>query len=98
MEVVGGLDAVCSGDSVSVQCTLSGDMLTWITPDGALNLLRGRQSIGDAGAYHWILQELDESLLQSTVTFTVTTQTTMTCLDRSNSSEVTINIEGMFRV
>ena len=38
--VVGGNNAVCTGaSSVTLQCMLMGDTITWITPEGALNFL-----------------------------------------------------------
>ena len=37
----------CPGESVAVQCTVRGDVLTWHTPDGVLNLLRDRQEEGN---------------------------------------------------
>ena len=86
---------MCAGDAVSVQCTLTGDTLTWDTPQGAINILRGRQISGETGVYEWVVEELDENTLQSTLIFIiVTTQITMGCDNGSNSSVVTVRIEG----
>ena len=95
--VVGGED-VCAGDTASVQCTLTGDILTWNTPQGAINILRGRQRSGETGAYTWRVEELDENTLQSTLIFMVTALITMGCDDGSNSSVVTVRIEGMLYI
>ena len=85
---------MCAGDSISVQCTVSGNIVTWNTPEGAINILRGRQSEGYAGSYQWVLEELDGNRLQSTISFTVTSLITMRCSDGTNSSETTISVEG----
>ena len=91
--VVGGNSAFCSGASVTLQCTLTGDVLTWNTPDGALNFIRGRSSESDDGPYHGRLLENSTHLI-SNLTFTFTSQITISCSDGSENTSLTISIEG----
>ena len=79
----------CPGESVAVQCTVGGDVLTWNIPEGALNLLRGRHE-GDVGSFHWTLLEIDENTLQSTLTFAATTEFDIGCSNHS----VQLQVEG----
>ena len=92
--VVGGNNAVCSGASVTLQCTLTGDVLSWNTPDGTLNFIRGRSSLSDAGLYNGRLQELNSTHLRSNLTFTFTSQITISCSDGCANSSITVTVEG----
>ena len=93
--VVGGNNVLCTGEIVTVQCTLMGDAFTWITPDGVLNFIRGRQNESFAGSYQGQFQELNDTHLRSTLTFTFTSPTTINCTDLSANNSTTIMIEGM---
>ena len=93
--VVGDNNALCTGASVTLQCTLTGDVLTWITPEGALNFVRGRQSESNAGSYQGQLTELNDTHLRSTLTFTFTAPITINCTDQSASSSINVTVEGM---
>ena len=93
---VGGNSAVCSGASVTLQCTLTGDGLTWNTPNGELNFVRGRASEPDVGSYHGRLQELNSTHLRSNLTFTFTSQITISCYDGSANTSTTISTEGIY--
>ena len=84
----------CPGEPVAVQCTLEGDVLTWIMPGGAFSILRGRQGEGNEGSFHWTLQELDENTLQSTLTFAATTGLAIGCSNWTGSSSVSVQVEG----
>ena len=84
----------CPGEPVAVQCTLRGRILTWNTPEGALSLIRGRQEEGDSGSFHWTLQELDASTLQSTLTFSTTTEIAIGCSNGTESSSASVQVEG----
>ena len=84
----------CPGESVAVQCTVRGDVLTWHTPDGVLNLLRDRQEEGDAGSFHWTLLGLDASTLQSTLTFSATTEFAIECSNTTETSSASVQVEG----
>ena len=68
-------------------------MLTWHTPDGVLNLLRDRQEEGDAGSFHWTLLGLDNDTLQSTLTFSATTEFVIECSNGTESSPVSVQVE-----
>ena len=92
--VVGESNAVCSGASVTIHCTLTGDVLTWNTPDGALNFIRGRSSLSESGSYHGRLQELNSTHLISNLTFTFTSQITISCSDGCANSSITVTVEG----
>ena len=39
LNLVGDNNALCAGASVTLQCTLTGDLLIWNTPQGALNFV-----------------------------------------------------------
>ena len=92
---VGGNSAFCSGASVTLQCTLTGDVLTWDTPDGALNSIRGRLiNKSDAGPYHGRLLE-NSTHLRSNLTFTFTSQTIISCSDGSVNISITVTVEGI---
>ena len=93
---VGGNSAVCLDASVTLQCTLTGDVLTWNTPNGGLNFIRNRASESDAGFYHGRLQELNSTHLRSNLTFTFTSQITISCSDDSENTSTTISIEGIY--
>ena len=93
--VVGGNGAFCSGASVTLQCTLTGDVLTWNTPDGALNFIRGRSRESDDGSYHGRLLE-NSTHLRSNLTFTFTSQITISCSDGSVNASLTISTEGIY--
>ena len=93
--VVGGSPAQCSGASVTLQCTLAGNTLTWNTPDGALNFVRDRGSESDAGSYHGQLWELNSTHLRSTLTFTFSNQIKINCSDGSASDSTTVTVEGI---
>ena len=93
---VGGNGAFCSGASVTLQCTLTGDVLTWNTPDGAFNLIRGRPiNESGAGSYHGRLQELNSTHLRSNLTFTFTSQITISCSDDSENISITVTVGGI---
>ena len=93
---VGGNSAVCSGASVTLQCTLTGDVLTWNTPDGVLNFIQGRLiNESDAGPYHGRLQELNSTHLRSNLTFTFTSQITISCSDGSENISITVTVKGI---
>ena len=93
--VVGGNSAVCSGASVTLQCTLTGNVLTWNTPDGAFNFIQGRSNQSESGPYDGRLQELNSTHLISNLTFTFTSQTIISCSDGSENTSTTISIEGI---
>ena len=84
--VVGGNNAFCTGVSVTLQCIIKGDTLTWITPEGALNFVRGRQSESNSGGYQGQLQELNDTHLSSTLTFTFNFHITINCTDWSSNN------------
>ena len=84
----------CPGESVAVQCTVRGDLLTWHTPDGAFSIIRDRQEEGDAGPFHWTLLELNNDTLQSTLTFSATTEFVIECSNSTESSSVSVQVEG----
>ena len=92
---VGDNNAVCTGASVTLQCTLTGNVLTWNTPGGALNFVRGFQSESNAGSYYGQLMELNATHLRSTLSFTFTAEITINCSDATASSTLTVTIEGM---
>ena len=92
--VVTSNQPACPGEPVAVQCTLGGRILTWNTPEGALILIRGRQEEGDSGPFHWTLQELDASTLQSTLTFSTTTEIAIGCSNGTESSSASVQVEG----
>ena len=85
----------CPGEPVAVQCTVGGDVLTWNTSEGALNLVRGRQEESIAGSFHWCLQELNNDTLQSTLTFSATTRFDIECGNSTESSSVSVQVEGV---
>ena len=93
--VVGDSNTQCTGASVTLQCTLTGDVLTWITPEGALNFVRGRQDVSNAGSYQAMLTELNSTHLSSRLTFTFDAEITINCSDTSASNSTTLVIEGM---
>ena len=93
--VVGGNSTVCSGASVTLQCTLTGDVLSWNTPDGALNFIRGRSNQSESGPYDGRLQELNSTHLRSNLTFTFTSQITISCSDGSANISITVTVEGI---
>ena len=84
----------CPGEPVAVQCTLGGRILTWNTPEGGFSLIRGREEEGDSGSFHWTLQELDEGTLQSTLTFSTTTEIAIGCSNGTESSSASVQVEG----
>ena len=88
----------CPGESVAVQCTVGGNVLTWNTPEGAISLIRDRQEEADAGSFHWTLLELDASTLQSTLTFSATTEFTIECSNTTESSSASVQVEGVVHV
>ena len=75
--VVGGSRGVCSGASVTLQCTLTGDLLVWKKPDGDINLVRGHSTTSGSGTYQWELVELNDTHLQSSLTFTFSNHVTI---------------------
>ena len=84
----------CPGEPVAVQCTLGGRTLTWNTTEGGFSLIRGRQEEGDLGSFHWTLQELDAGALQSTLTFSTTTEIAIGCSNGTESSSASVQVEG----
>ena len=88
--VVGGNNAVCTGASVTLQCMLMGDTITCITPEGALNFLRGRQNNSKAGSYQGQLLELNETYLRSTLIFNFTPQVTINCSDMTAMNQYSL--------
>ena len=96
--VVGGNNPVCSNASVTLQCTLMGNILTWNTPEGALNFVRGRQNESYVGSYYATHMELNDTHLISTLSFTITAEITINCSDTHSSDGTTIVIEGMVLV
>ena len=88
---------MCSGDDVTLQCTLTGDILTWNKRDGDINLVRGTHSGSTQGLYQWELTEIDENCLQSTLTFTVSVEVTLNCtgLESGDAASIALIIEGM---
>ena len=84
----------CPGEPVAVQCTQEGDILTWITPEGAFSILRDRKEAGSEGYYHWTPLELDENTLQSTLTLAATTGLAIGCSNGTGSSSVSVQVEG----
>ena len=93
--VVGDNNAVCTGASVTLQCTLTGNVLTWNTPDGALNFVRGRQDESNAGSYYGQLMELNATHLRSTLSFTFAAEITINCSETTASSTITLTREGI---
>ena len=93
--VVGDNNAVCSGASVTLQCTLMGNVLTWNTPEGALNFVRGRQDESNAGSYHARLMEPNATHLISRLSFTFTSEITINCSDNTASTSTTVTTEGI---
>ena len=86
---------VCSGTSVTLQCSVTGDILTWKKRDGDINLLRNIHTSSVSGPYQWQLEEIDEYKLQSSITFFVSNQFTMNCTNNEgDSSSVTLVVEG----
>ena len=94
---VGGKYIACTSESVTLQCTVMGDFLTWNTPEGALNLVRGRQDNTIGGSFQAMLINLNDTHLRSTLTFNITSQTTINCSDINDRTESTITffIEGI---
>ena len=84
----------CPGERVAVQCTVGGDVFTWNTPEGAINLLRARHEEGGAGSFHWTLLKIDASTLQSTLTFSATAEFAIGCSNGTESSSVSVQVEG----
>ena len=94
--VVGNNNALCTGASVMLQCTLTGNILTWNTPDGAINFVRGRQDESNAGSYYGQLMEPDATHLRSTLSFIFTVEITINCSDTTASSRsATLVVEGI---
>ena len=93
--VVGGYNAVCSDASVTLQCTLMGNVLTWNTPDGAFNFVRGRQDESNSGSYHARLMEFNATHLISTLSFTFTDEISINCSDTHSSNGTDITIESI---
>ena len=87
---------MCSGASVTLQCTLTGNILIWKKLDGDINLLRGVHSISSSdNTYQWQLVELDENRLQSSVTFLFNNEITINCTNNAgDSSSITVVTEG----
>ncbi|CAI8001974.1 hypothetical protein GBAR_LOCUS3291, partial [Geodia barretti] len=92
--VVGGNNALCVGMSVTLQCTVMGGVLTWETPEGALNFIRGRQNTSYQGSYYGQLMESNDTHLISTLNFTFTTEITINCSDTSSIAGTTVIVEG----
>ena len=84
----------CPGEPVAVQCTFGGRILTWNTPEGGFSLIRGREEVGDSGSFHWTLQELYAGTLQSTLTFSTTTEIAIGCSNGTESSSASVQVEG----
>ena len=93
--IADGAQAVCSGSNITLQCTLAGDFLTWITPHGDINLVRGVHNMSTSGSYYWQLRELDEDTIQSIITFVVDTEIEIGCTDRFISSSIIVAVEGI---
>ena len=97
--VVGGSQAVCAGASVSLQCTLTGNILVWQTENGDINLVRGLHTSSSSGTYQWQLEELDENELQSTITFVVNNEVTINCsTPQHDLASITLIIEGSIAI
>ena len=86
--------AQCSGASVTLQCTLAGNTLTWNTPDGALTFVRDRSNESEGGSYHGELWEINSTHLRSNITFIITEETSIHCSDEIVDENVTLSIEG----
>ena len=93
--VVGGNNAVCSGANVTLQCTLMGNILSWNTPEGDFNFIRGRQAAPFPRFYYGQLMELNGTLLRSTLSFTFTAEITFYCSSDISDSSTTVVLEGM---
>ena len=93
--IVGDNNVLCTGASVTLQCTLTGNVLTWNTPDGALNFVRGRQVESNAGSYYGQLMEPDATHLRSTLSFIFTAEITINCSDTTASNSATLVVEGI---
>ena len=96
--VVGGYNALCTETSITLQCTLSGDFLSWNTPEGTLYLVRGIHNNNfdtNVGSYHGQLEELNGTHIRSKLTFNFTVQITINCTDLTSSNSSTIIIEGV---
>ena len=92
--VVGGKNALCTGASVTLQCTLTGHVLTWNTPEGALNFVRGGKSeINEI--YQGNLEELNDTHIRSTLAFNCSAEITINCTDQMDQRSTTIIIEGV---
>ena len=92
--VVGGNNALCVGMNVTLQCTLMGGVLTWLTPEGALNFFRGRNDAFYTGSYYGQLIEPNGTHLISTLNFTFTTEITINCSDTRSIDGTTVIVEG----
>ena len=93
--VVGGSTAECTSASVTLQCTVTGNSLTWTTPDGQLILIRGVHTDLDRDLYRTQLQEINATHLRSNLTFINNDQISFICTDSENTAEIiTVSIEG----
>ena len=93
--VVGGNNAICSGASVTLECTLMGNTLTWNTPEGDFTFIRGREAAPFPSFYYGQLMELNATLLRSTLSFTFTAEVTFNCSSDISDSSTTVVLEGM---
>ena len=93
--VIGDNNVLCTGASVTLQCTLTGNFLTWNSPYGALNFVRGRQDESNGGFYHARLMELNATHLRSTLSFTFSAEITINCSDTTASNSATLVVEGI---
>ena len=87
--------AQCSGASVTLQCTLAGNTLTWNTPDGALSFVRDRSNKSERGFYHGEFWEINSTHVRSNITFIINKQALIQCSDNIALENITLGIEGV---
>ena len=94
--VVGGSIAQCSGASVTLQCTVVGNILIWNTPEGQFLLARGVSTGMNRSTYQSQLQVLNETHVRSNLTFTVNAEISVNCTDGCHAARnMSVKIEGI---
>ena len=94
--IVGGSIAQCSGASVTLQCTVAGNILIWNTPVGQFFLARGVATGMNRGTHQTQLQVLNETHLKSNLTFIVNYEISVNCTDGGHvARNMTVIIEGV---
>ena len=94
--VVRGSIAQCSGASVTLQCTVAGNILIWNTPEGQFFLARGVATGMNRSIYKSQLQALNETHLRSNLTFIVNYEISVNCTDGGHAARnMSVTIEGI---